>query len=83
MSKWQPIETAPKDGRQLLMFCDDYDPAVFVASFGWTDLPKNHADYWEGWIFAEEILASHTETEPEPTHWMPLPAPPAEEPSNG
>jgi len=76
MSAWQPIDTAPKDGSQLLLFCGDYEPPFFVGSFTWIDLPKDHEDYWEGWSFSEEILANHCGAEPEPTHWMPLPATP-------
>jgi hypothetical protein len=76
MGEWQPIATAPKDGRQLLLFCDDYDPAVFVGAYGHTELPEGHEDYWEGWSFSEELLMSYCSEEPEPTHWQPLPDPP-------
>lgn len=78
MSQWQPISTAPKDGTPLLLFCADYAPAFFVGSWGRTDLPEGHEDYWAGWSWAEEILANHCAMEPEPTHWMPLPATPDE-----
>lgn len=70
---WQPIETAPKDGTQVLLYVAEYEPPLFVGSFTYTELSKDHEDYWEGWSFAEEILSNHVDIEPEPTHWMPEP----------
>lgn len=70
---WQPIETAPRDDRVLL----------FVPAFGaWI------ASWWPGsWSYAREQWAIHSPfargdkaifgvDAPQPTHWMPLPAPP-------
>jgi hypothetical protein len=59
---WRPIETAPKDGREVLIFVGGYYiGGVVVAEWregsGWSDWD---ADLWN------------------PTHWMPLPAPPTE-----
>lgn len=76
MSAWKPIDTAPRDGTACLLWSADFDPPVFVGSFGWTDLPKGHEDYWEGWVFSEDLLSTYSDIEPEPTHWMPFPAPP-------
>jgi hypothetical protein len=58
--KWQPIETAPKDGREVLIFVGSgYDGGVIVANWreggGWND--------WDGDLW-------------EPTHWMPFPEAP-------
>lgn len=78
MSDWQHIDTAPKDGTRLLLFCRDYDPPFFVGNYNWTELPTDHEDYWAGWSFSEELISNHCEIEPEPTHWMPLPAAPDE-----
>jgi hypothetical protein len=53
---WQPIETAPQDGTDVLVF----DPTSPKA-------PKIALDWYhkeEGWLG-------------KPTHWRPLPAPPA------
>ena len=62
MSEWQPIETAPRDGSDVLIWCDTgkiciahFDYATFAW---WSDLSTREC--------------------PDPTHWMPLPAPPAE-----
>lgn len=74
MSEWQPIETAPRDGTKVLLIVVGYEPAVGAYyERGW--------DYQEEGDFVQE--AHYTEwcetTGPwEPTHWMPLPAPPKE-----
>lgn len=63
---WRPIETAPRDGTRIMA----YEPSADS---------KNHEIWWEddcggpfqGWT-------DDWDTEPEPTHWMPLPEPPQE-----
>lgn len=58
---WRPIETAPKDGTDVLVLWDR-GGTMQVASC------------WEGtWTDAndDELIVSP------PTHWMPLPEPPA------
>lgn len=60
--QWQPIETAPKDGREIL-----------ASEYGYVEIA-----FWSGgvskWIgpcdsFGDPVVMA-------PTHWMPLPAPP-------
>ena len=69
---WQPIETAPKDGRACLR--------ILLATAG--DDRSRHVGYWDayygdGWVIdaaGEEYRLHHNG----PTHWMPLsPAPEA------
>ena len=83
--KWQPIETAPKDGTRILVFGiygqhgEDYDyrrPEMFVTCWVDDDDPLNPPLSRAGWWLDNlgEVDASH----PGPTHWMPLPAPPIE-----
>ena len=61
VATWQPIETAPKDGTWIMTYC----PALSVASY-----PT--VVFWDdGWVPPGNDLS-----EVEPTHWMPLPAPP-------
>ena len=36
MTEWQPIETAPKDGRDALIACAD----GYIAIGWWSDLPN-------------------------------------------
>lgn len=63
MSEWQPIDTAPRDGTEILI-CDAVTtytpyrayPALWEPEYGWRD-PD-----WDGGY--------------DPTHWMPMPPPP-------
>jgi hypothetical protein len=59
---WQLIETAPKDGEDVLL-CQDYGDGTFEMVVGaWSDA----TDEWRsGEPFPHK-----------PTHWMPLPEPP-------
>ena len=62
--EWQPIETAPKDGTSVIIFVDGLQIVAFWGCTGW----ELNAPLFE--LFYPEIYG-------EPTHWMPLPAPPA------
>lgn len=71
---WQPIETAPKDGTYILVgnaagsWVAKYLP-VFQSGFKpdnpWASMMLNH-DHLPDWQSSN------------PTHWMPLPAPPSD-----
>lgn len=59
--KWQLIDTAPRDGSEVLIAWPGQEPVV-----GW----------WERF---RGCFAWHEASRPkfhQPTHWMPLPAPP-------
>jgi hypothetical protein len=70
-SEWQPIETAPKDGTEVLCFCvepefegeENPHTEMRVCFFG-----EMQEDYscWMGYYGYEQ----------RPTHWMPLPPKP-------
>jgi hypothetical protein len=67
---WQPIETAPKDGTQVLFYAPA--PSIFIApsvANSWP-LPKSQQ--------AQMIAAGADwpNAKWNPTHWMPLPAAP-------
>lgn len=69
MTEWQPIETAPKDLSSVLVYIPGYvlGQENEIASVYWNVRFK----CW---------CAVAVEMEPiygEPTHWMPLPPPPA------
>ncbi|WP_422028077.1 DUF551 domain-containing protein [Roseovarius sp.] len=88
LSGWQPIETAPKDGTPIVIGrrgWDCYPVAQYMEypgnpvldgseqdawMYGWghdcMGFTYGHEDYWLGW-----------DEDPMPTHWMPLPEPPA------
>lgn len=69
MSEWQPIETAPRDGTSVLLFCPADDCWESYIAQGW----------YESGIFDRRWYAAVDENplSPQPTHWMPLPNPPA------
>jgi hypothetical protein len=64
--EWQPIETAPKDGTDVLLWVPDgtYFSLMMTGSYegedmGWCDNARGSPGF-------------------DPTHWMPLPPPPTE-----
>ena len=66
MTEWQPIETAPTDGTNVLLFIPNYVGRLgYVIVQGW-----NLGDDRRGWRshYAGGIV--------KPTHFMPIPAPP-------
>jgi hypothetical protein len=63
--QWQPIETAPRDGTPVLVGWDT----------GWWDADKCHCE--DGvWGYLNSDM-SFTPFNEQPTHWLPLPPPPA------
>jgi hypothetical protein len=71
-SGWRPIETAPKDGTEVLLYC----PEQGVARGRWNDCryASNPRPYWTN--DAERLFGVSRTRSDQPTHWMPLPAPP-------
>jgi hypothetical protein len=77
---WRPIETAPKDGTWILMTNGvDVAGGQWIRDEGGTTeyrdedgryLGQDDRDDFEGWMDWMGGI-------PSPTHWMPLPAPPA------
>ena len=72
MSKWQPIETAPKDGTVIIL-ADDTSGLVMAGyffdsgdGFPWVTLDNECLPPLNGW----------TDDGSGPTHWTPLPEPP-------
>lgn len=68
MPEWQPIETAPRDGTPFLA-AHEMGGVISITWYGKT----SHIPLY-GWCQGddpEDIDLWH------PTHWMPLPAPPA------
>lgn len=62
VTEWQPIETAPKDGREILLFARGNRDFIGVGQWAKGNLPETY-----GWFWSFAIR---------PTHWMPLPEPP-------
>lgn len=82
-TQWQPIETAPKDGEKTrlsdktrILGFDGEECCVIYWSEGYT--------FPDGWISVSSSFdCDHGHLDYfEPTHWMPLPAPPEDEDDN-
>lgn len=75
MSDWQPIETAPKDETQVLLWVParPWDAAcAVVGEFSGVGRPRWREANIDGWEWDGPLA------EAAPTHWMPLPPPPTE-----
>lgn len=62
---WQPIESAPKD-REILVYTRPWGSIIALLS----------AEFGE-WLSRMQVPVSIKEDEELPTHWQPLPEPPA------
>ena len=79
-TKWQPIETAPKDGTEVLVYRDMATvPVIHIAWYRnkeeWENSGKHVGgldtlEEWEGWWSYTENSVSQSKIKP--THWMPL-----------
>ena len=70
-NEWQPIETAPKDGTQLLLYCGNEWGGIIVGHYGDLLLVNDVTDEWETETCWQSGLEKFGVT-----HWMPLPKPP-------
>lgn len=71
MSEWQPIETAPRDGTNILVWWSAEFHCPVVAHYA--DKYENSGIGWKitGW---GNVISRSS-----PTHWMHLPQPPKED----
>ena len=82
--KWQPIETAPKDGTEILLYNEDGN----IESGNWVEAEPDGTDCmgsdagwmsFSGFTFPGRSFGNpdyFTKQQAPPTHWMPLPEPP-------
>lgn len=77
LQEWQPIETAPKDERILLLFDTPIFTDINVAIGKWKDdrYASNPRPYWTH--DRERSVGTRETRKNQPTHWMPLPSGPA------
>ena len=70
MTDWQPIETAPEDGREALV-------GVWVCG-------PDHDPYWSSWVAFLDggALGEDGAYGDTPTHFHNLPAPPTQDPTS-
>lgn len=82
--KWQPIDDAPKDGTEILLYREDcgvilgrwISPAEFISD---GDIAENFTeDEWHepDWFGADFVSGFRISNDGTPTHWQPLPSPP-------
>lgn len=64
MMFWQPIETAPRDGTDILVATQSYLGGVVMAAW---DKGRRQEMAW---------MDMYGDAYPDATHWMPLPPPP-------
>lgn len=71
LGAWQPIETAPLNGTDVLV-CRNYESEGAVYS-----VARNYND-GNGWCDLSDIgwAGMYCDDDNQPTHWMPLPPPP-------
>lgn len=75
---WQPIETAPRDGTPVLTYSADAAADPRQGPVGNPGTPILVMAYIVGeWELVDEIGDWHI-PQYDPTHWMPLPAPPVD-----
>lgn len=73
---WQPIETAPKDGTEILAWgkMGSWGPGWMIVRYR-QEKPWFGPCMWEavigGWAVYQD-----SQIEDDPIHWMPLPDPP-------
>jgi len=70
MTDWQPIETAPRDGKPVLVW--NSGCSYWIASFR---LPLRGERYYQDAHAVREWRDDYGRFAT-PTHWMPLPPPP-------
>ena len=64
---WHPMDSAPKDGTEVLAYAQE------IVRMKWVE-----GEGYGLWIYADETLADVCPEAIQPTHWKPLPPPPAE-----
>ena len=73
---WQPIETAPKDETEIMLFEQAASGPMYRVGYWEADgTPLDDGGVGEGWSLADEGYIGCIE----PTHWMPLPNPPKDQ----
>lgn len=66
LEKWQPIETAPRDGTEILVIdATWFNAKINQSSWKNDKFDKEHGGWWDGFSTCYR-----------PTHWQPLPSPP-------
>lgn len=80
---WLSIETAPRDGTNILVWADGYSWPEVVRYVKYEDPDIEEETGEPGyWRYSDDVFADILQIEDgEFTHWMPLPAPPSLRPA--
>jgi len=76
LPKWRPIETAPKDGTKILVFCH-WLGVCGPATWCEDQFAKNPRPFWTHW--GTHVWGVSRVRGDQPTHWMPLPSAPGKQ----
>lgn len=86
LTGWNPIETAPKDGTMVLLYCGEGCGTMlarWIAPCNFLNESEYRGDLgdWEDedWFFADFVEGGRVSNDGVPTHWMPLPKKPRTE----
>lgn len=79
MGEWQPIESAPKDGKPFFVWADGYEWPEVIQWFVFDDETAKEAGEPGYWHYADANLQEICDPidMAEYSHWHPLLAPPA------
>lgn len=80
---WRPIESAPKDGTEIIGYREDAGaflirytaPVEFMTEREYEQIGES-AEISD-WFYADFLSGGRLEGDEAPTHWQPLPLPPA------
>lgn len=74
-NEWQPIETAPRDGSEILIWSHAFSGTVVIVR--WDD--DRHANKpIPRWVTRDPVFGRRAFVDRQPTRWMPLPAAPVQ-----
>lgn len=76
MSEWRTIDSAPRDGSEILLYIprnSQYRPEMVVVG-RWND--RDIKPYFTN--DCERLYGVRNTRKHQPTHWMPLPEPPTD-----
>jgi hypothetical protein len=71
MAEWQPIDTAPRDGRQILLYQPEEGGCI-----GPEDFELGYYIFAGRWVVNAWYCTEYEAFEKSPSHWQPLPEPP-------
>lgn len=76
MSEWRTIDSAPRDGRRIVLYIPSVSPyipaKVVTGRFDCRDIRPYFTND------SERLVGARHTRKHQPTHWMPLPEPPTD-----